>query len=145
MVTFETKCWERDWEILLKTDYLAEQIGRNDFAFANRLLFINNVRDPDEVSHYAQRLVHSGVLTGYYRVEECAREVLEFFALPRESLGAGYIYSIAELAAIYFCATPFLLHFSGDSILEQKSSWLLDALRALEHNPRAAVANPTWN
>lgn len=30
-VTFETKCWENDWEVLLKTDYLKKQINNSSF------------------------------------------------------------------------------------------------------------------
>ncbi len=145
MVTFETKCWEGDWRLLLQTRYLREQVERNRFPFAQRLLFINNVTDPDEVSHHAQRLVSSGVLTGYYLVEAHAAEALGFFRLTREGLGQGYVYSIAELVGVYLCRTPYLLHFSGDSTLEGKQSWIPGALDELVRSNQAVVANPTWN
>lgn len=145
MVTFETKCWQADWAILLTSGYLQEQIGRNDFPFARRVLLINNVDDPEEVSRAARALVSAGVLTGYYVVEQYAKEALDCFGLSPESLGRGYVYSIAELVGIYLCRTPYLLHFSGDALLEHKQSWLPEALDELSCSPRAAVANPAWN
>jgi hypothetical protein len=45
-VTFETKCYENDWEILLKTRRLQTMIERHHYPFARRILYINNVRDP---------------------------------------------------------------------------------------------------
>jgi hypothetical protein len=145
MVTLESKCWEGDWEVLLKTRYLEEQMARNTFAFTSRLLFINNVSDPDKVACHARRLIAAGVLTGYHLVESYANEALEFLGLSRQALGRGYVYSVAELVSIYLCRTPFLLHFSGDSILESRWPWVADALEELARNPLAVVANPTWN
>jgi hypothetical protein len=41
-VTFETKCYERDWELLLQTDRLQAMIARNCYPFAEKILYINN-------------------------------------------------------------------------------------------------------
>ena len=41
-VTFETKCWEQDWEVLLKTERLEQMIARNKFPFAERVLITNS-------------------------------------------------------------------------------------------------------
>jgi hypothetical protein len=144
-VTFETKCWERDWEFILKTPYLSEQISRNEYDFAERLLFINNVHDPVQVAKHADRLVATGTLTGYQVVETYADEALAFFRLSRSMLGRGYVYSVAELVSIYLCKTPYLLHFAGDVILERPAHWVTDALDGLASNLAAVVANPTWN
>lgn len=45
-VTFETKCWEEDWEIILKTDYLKKQIENCNATFDKKRLFINNSTFP---------------------------------------------------------------------------------------------------
>jgi hypothetical protein len=145
MVTFETKCWDGDWALLLKTSYLEEQIARNGYAFAVRSLLVNNVSDPDEVSHHARRAVVRGVLTEFVVVDQYAAEALEFFGLSRGALGRGYVYSAAELVGIYRCRTPYLLHFAGDCVPGERRPWLGDALAALAEDRRAAVANPTWN
>lgn len=101
-ITFETKCWEQDWEILLKTDYLKRQIGNCNTSFQTRRLFINNVKDPGTVVEYANKAVEKGIIDQYILVEEIADEVLDFFRLTREELGKGYYYSIAELAGIFY-------------------------------------------
>ncbi len=145
MVTFETKCWQEDWRTLLTSGFLEEQIARNGFAFVRRVLFINNVEDPDEVGLHARKLVDAGVLTDVYRVEDHAAEALQFFGLSREALGRGYVYSIAELVGIYMCRTPYLVHFAGDVILQDHRDWIDAAIRELEAEPAAAAANPTWN
>lgn len=144
-VTFETKCYEKDWEILLKTGRLEDMIAYNCFPFKERILYINNVADYKEVCPYAQRLVKDKVLTSYIIVDEYAKEALDFFGLNRESFKGGYYYSIAELASIYLCKTDYLLHFSSDSILEKPFEWINQAIVKMEKDPRIKVANPVWN
>jgi hypothetical protein len=144
-VTFETKCWEGDWEFLLKTPRLERMITWNNFLFAERILFINNVRNNAKVCARAEKLVKANVLTDFCLVEDHAAEALDFFQLSRDSLGRGYVYSIAELVSIYRCGTEFLLHFSGDSIPAAKTDWVVKALGEFQRNDRVKVANPIWN
>ena len=144
-VTLETKCWERDWEFLLRTGRIERMIERSRFNFAKRTLCINNVADVEKVSRYAERLVSSGVLTDFVVVAEKEKEVLDFFGLSKESLTSGFVYSIAELVGIYVCETDYLLHFSGDSMPATESAWLPSALSRMESDDRAKVANLTWN
>jgi len=61
-VTFETKCYEKDWEILLKTDRIEKMIEFNQFQFKEKILYINNVQDVREVSRHADKLVARDVL-----------------------------------------------------------------------------------
>jgi hypothetical protein len=144
-ITFETKCWQNDWEFLLKTDRITTMIERNNYGFDVRRLCINNVTDHALVCEHAQRLVDRGVLTEYCSVQDYADEALEFFNLSRASLGAGYVYSIAELVSIYLCRTDYLLHFSGDSMPAASINWIDAALQRFEQNDRTRVANLTWN
>jgi len=127
-VTLETKCWEHDWEAILKSDHLQLLADRNCHPFSSRLVMINNVAGRAEVCRWAQRAVDDGRLTGFVVVEDHADEALSFFGLTREELGRGYVYSIAELVAIYLCESEYLLHFSGDSILPAKCDWITRAV-----------------
>jgi len=144
-VTLETKCWEGDWERILKTDHLRVLAEHNGYPFASRILMINNVSDPAEVCRSAQRAVDDGRLTRFALVEDHADKALDFFGLTRDDLGRGYVYSIAELVAIYLCETEYLLHFSGDSFLPAPCEWIPRALAMFEADHRVRVANPTWN
>jgi len=146
-VTFETKCWEQDWEVLLKTDRLEQMIARNKFPFADRVLIINNVDDSAEVARHAQAAVDRGVLTAFHIAADHADEALRFFQIERDSFGPGYVYSIAELVGVYLCRTEFLLHFSSDSILRTAVDWVTPTI-ALFRDPQGAVvgaANPMWD
>ena len=144
-ITFETKCWEQDWEILLKTDYLRNQIENCNYQFARRRLIINNVKDPDLVSYYANNAIKDGIIDEFVIAEEWAEIVLDFFNLSKESLGKGYYYSISELVGIYLASSDYLLHFSSDSRLEKKSRFVQDALFLLQNHSEVAVVNPMWN
>jgi len=146
-ITFETKVWENDWELILKTSHLAEQISRQNYAFDSKVLFINNVHDRSLVEASAQNLVNKAVIDKYVYVDEYAAEALKFFRLSREKLGVGYYYSIAELVSIYLSTTDYILHFSGDSITEKNTSshWLQASLDLLETRLDVKVCNLTWN
>jgi hypothetical protein len=144
-VTFETKCYEKDWEILLKTGRLEAMIARNQYDFAERILYINNVVDPDKVKGYAERLKTRNVISDYVLVDDYADEVLDFFRLDRDSFKGGYYYSIQELVGIYRCRSDYLLHFSGDSILDGSFPWIPQAIQKLNENRSIVVASCLWN
>ena len=122
-ITFETKVWENDWEIMLKTDRIKQMIERCHHPFDEKILYINNVSDLD------------------------AEKALEFFSLSKEKLGKWYYYSIAELVSIYLTNTKYLLHFAGDSIIAQNAqkNWLAVGLNTLDSNPQVKVFNLIWN
>jgi hypothetical protein len=144
-VTFETKCYEKDWEILLKTGRLESMITRNRFEFVEKILYINNVNDPAVVKEYARRLKTRGVISDYVLVDEYADEALGFFGLDRDSFKGGYYYSIQELVGIYLCRTEYLLHFSSDSILDGSFPWIEKGVERLRTDPDVKVVNPLWN
>jgi len=144
-VTFETKCYEKDWEILLKTGRLEAMIARNQYNFAERILYINNVANPGEVRRYAERYKERGIISDYVLVEEYADEALAFFGLSRDSFKGGYYYSIQELVGIYLCRTEYLLHFSSDSILDGTFSWIEKGIAVLNRDQRIRTVNCVWN
>ncbi|NJB69137.1 hypothetical protein GGQ74_002831 [Desulfobaculum xiamenense] len=145
-ITFETKTWENDWGVMLKTPRISEMIRNCGYAFDERILYINNVRSRSKVEKAADRLVQKGVLTEFVCVEDYANDALDYFGLTRDELGKGYYYSIAELVSIYRAKTDFILHFSSDS--EPQSSqddWLDVGMRTLREKKDVAVFNLCWN
>jgi hypothetical protein len=146
-VTFETKVWEKDYEIILKSGRLNKVIQRCHYPFQEKKLFINNVSDLYKVQKLADQLIHHSVIDQYIVVEDYAKEALDFFALTKENLGKAYYYSIAELVSIYLCKTQYLLHFSGDSIpmRNHHPQWLNHLIEKLESSPEISVANLLWN
>ncbi len=146
-ITLETKVWENDWELVLKTSRLRDLVSRCNHSFDQRILYINNVKNPSIVEAHAQKLVNEGVIDQFVHVHEHAQEALDFFHLSKEKLGKGYYYSIAELVSIYLTKTKYLLHFSSDAIPEKKISslWLQEAIELLSAKNDVKVFNLTWD
>lgn len=146
-ITLETKVWENDWELVLKTSRLKDLILRCNHHFDHRVIYINNVKNPSIVEVHAQRLINEGVIDQFVHVHEHAQEALDFFHLSKEKLGKGYNYSIAELVSIYLTKTKYLLHFSSDAIPEKNIAfdWLQQGIHLLETNSEVKVFNLTWN
>jgi hypothetical protein len=144
-VTFATKCWENDWEIILKTRLLENKILRNNYEFAKRVLIINNIRNPDKVKPYADEWLRRGTITDYYFVNKYVQEVLDFFELTKDSLGKGYYYSIGELTGIYNCETDYFLYFNGDVWLAKSTSWIDRTIKEFKRNSKVKVGTLVWN
>ncbi|MDP2226981.1 MAG: hypothetical protein Q8J78_05855 [Moraxellaceae bacterium] len=144
-VTFETKVWEGDYEIILGTNRLQKMIDRNCHAFERRLIYINNVNDYAKVSDLCRKKVDEGIIDDFVVVKDHAEEALDFFGLTQEDFGKGYVYSIAELVSIYLCKTEYLLHFAGDSCLAKPYHWMGDTLALMAKSPEIKVATLVWN
>jgi hypothetical protein len=146
-ITFETKVWENDWELVLKTSRLKNLILRCNHPFNHRVIYINNVKNPSIVEAHAQRLINEGVIDHFVHVHEHAQEALDFFHLSKEKLGKGYYYSIAELVSIYLTKTKYLLHFSSDAIPEKNISypWVSEGIELLSAKNDVKVFNLAWD
>ena len=144
-VTFATNCWEKDWDILLKTNLLRNKIIRNNYQFGEKLLIINNVRKQNAIEDFAKKAVNQGTLTNYYFVDDYIEDALNFFHLTKETLGRSYYYSNHVLVSIYLCKTDYLLYNTSDTWLEKTTPWVDPAIVELEKNLSYKVANPVWN
>lgn len=146
-LTIETKIWEGDWELILKTNRLEKLFKRCSHSSAKKILYINNVNSIPRVTEYIKPLINRRIIDQYVVVEEHANKALEHFGLKAEDLGIGYYYSIAELVSIYLCDTKYLLHFSSDTLPQSNhgKEWIHDCLKVLEHNSKVMVCNLTWD
>lgn len=153
-VTFATSVWEHDWRhILLTDDYLkTKQIENHRFQFAERLLVINNVVNPDQAKSAAEVKIKEGVLSNTVVADDVACEVLKLFHLARpdfksERDNSNWLYfnALAPLTAIYAAKSEYLLYMTGDSRLDKPVQWIPKALQKLQGNSAYKVANLTWN
>lgn len=147
MITFETKVWEGDWERVLRPECIGANLSRCAHPFAERSIMINNVNDPVAVSRKCQELLDNNLIDSYYGVDFYARAALDHFGLKEYDFSGGYRYSIAELVSIYLCKTPYLLHFSSDSMVSEETppGWVETAIGILETRPEVSVVNLLWN
>ena len=145
-VTFETKVWEKDWDLIMKTPFLERTIERCGDLVSNRVLYINNVENVQKVIKVANQLVSKGAIDRWILVEDYAGQALSYFNLSKDKLGVGYYYSIAELVSIYLCNTKYLLHFSGDATVLKGApkDWLAQGIKVLEEHPNVVVFNLSW-
>ena len=90
-ITFETKCYENDWEHLLKTERLKKAVALCRYPFDRVVLHINNVKNQDKVARYASRLLLSGVISEFVQVSDYAGQVLDSFGCGAESFGEATI------------------------------------------------------
>lgn len=142
MITFETKVWEGDWRIVLKTGRLKKIIKSLNCRFAEKVLYINNVKNRDVVEKEAQKQVKSGVVTSYVFVEDHAEGTLKHFGMTKDDFKGGYFYSIQELTGILLCKTKYLLHMTGDAIVSNRESWINESAALMEKDPCIFAANP---
>jgi hypothetical protein len=143
-VTFETKCYERDWQFLLKAGRLQKMIDYCDYSFNQKVLYINNVNDLNLVKKYADKAVNKGTIDSYIVVDEYADLVLKTFNIEKESFKGGYYYSIQELTGIYLCKTDYLLHFSGDALMKIRKPWIDEAIVLIRTDKNILAASAFW-
>lgn len=146
MITFEIKCYEKDWRFVLRTGRIEQLLKRCNYDFARRILYINNVEDYAAVEKYAKQLVQKGTIDEYIRVSDYEDQVLDFFGLTKEEFKGGYYYSIAELTGIFLCRTEYLVHFSSDAMLEVGPyPWINSAINQMSLRKDVLVAFPNYH
>ena len=147
-ITFETKCWENDWESIIKNGgYQRKLDSFKENQFDKKILIINNVNDASLVCKEADKLIEQGIIDEWFLVENHKEEVLNFFNIDINSFQGGYYYSISELLAIYVSKTDYLLHLSSDSNVEinHNIDWVNSAIEIMEKKSNVISANPVWN
>jgi hypothetical protein len=147
-VSFFTICYEGDWERILKENRLETIIARCNVNFFEKVLVINNVKNRELVEQYAKEAVDKKILDAYYFSEDHSEAVLSAFSITRKSFHLdfydGYWYSIAPLTAIYFCKGKYLLFFTGDCMMEERSNprWIQESVELMQQDNTILVANP---
>lgn len=144
-VAFVTSCWEANWEVMLKTDYLARMIDRNCYSFAERILIINNVALPSTVAAEAQRLVREDILTHYYLAADHSAAALTAYQVQLSPEQNEVPYLVADLVAVHLVKSDYIVRFSSDCILEKSADWITTCLPYLARDHRILCACPLWS
>ena len=140
-IEFTTTCYEKDWELLLKTDRLPMMIDACNYPFSKKKVYINNVKNIEKVTAYAEKHKNNGLIDNYINVADYEEEVSEYFKIKK---GQGYYYLIQFLTMIYLSEGDYHLNFTADAILINNVPWIEAALSRLQENNRIIVANALY-
>src|SRR6266498_4587827 len=113
-VTFETQCYENDYDYILTGDRLKKTIAHCNFAFTKRVVIINKVANRKKVAELAENCKQRGVIDDYYFADDHVTAALEHFKLHPKSFTTGYYVSRCQLIGLWLCQTDYLLHFTAD-------------------------------
>ena len=144
-ITFETKCYEKDWEIVCNPDHLQSRIEECNYKFDSKILYLNNFEDYSKPIKAAEQLVSLGVIDEFYIVKDYMDRAFRALDITVESFKGNYYYSVSELVSIYLNKTEFLLHFSSDSrMLYTNNYWINESCIILQQNPQVYSTSPLW-
>lgn len=147
MVTFETQCYENDYEYILKGDRLATTITNCNYKFDRRIVIINKVFNKKKVTVLAEKKKAEGIIDEFYFSDDYIDRALRFFKIQLDSFKGGLNYSRAQFVGMYLCQTPYLLHFTTDTQIAKTntSTWIQEAIQLMEEDKKYVCANPCWN
>lgn len=80
-ITVATACYDKDWNVILSTGYLAKIFGRFNYSFDKKLLIINAMSNREEITKAALREVSLGNLDEFYFTEDLKDEVMKSFRI----------------------------------------------------------------
>lgn len=145
-VTFETQCWENDYEYILTGDRLKKMIEHCNYKFDHRQVIINKVYRRKKVQALAERCKQAGIIDAYYFAEDYVKPTLKHFGLTKSSFKGGYYYSRCQLVGLFLCTTDYLLHFTTDSSIAKPntSTWIAEGVALMDANDKYVCANPSW-
>jgi hypothetical protein len=143
-VDFVTNVFERTYRKVLQPGVIAGRVADHRFAFAKRVVLVNNVTDSAAVEELLRPLVASGEITEYYSVSALLESALNKVGLSRQAIEKTIHYTDCSLVAVTLCGSSHLLYSDADVFLREAQNWIEPALQLMETDKRVAIANPKW-
>ncbi len=146
-VTFQTQCYENDYEYILAENTLENRILNCNHDFKKRVLIINNVSDRKKVASLAEVIKKKNIIDEYYFAEDYIDTALKFFDIKKSSFNGGYYYARCHLVGAYLCTTTYLLHFNSDAYIPKPAQidWINEGIQMMALNPTYTSVSPLWN
>jgi hypothetical protein len=141
-ITFDTKCWEGDWQVLVETGVLSRRLSHLPNQVSATQVITNNL---SKVGH--SRVLEKIVATHPQARIEAAENhfhLLDRLELNWDSPTSGLQYSSSELIGLVLAETEYLVHLASDVEVDDWT-WLKLGIRVLASNHNVAVVNPVWN
>ncbi len=116
-------------------------------SFEKRVVCVNNI-SPELVEECQEAVVKSidrgDTHDCVYAFDEAVPALAGFNLVPENFFPLGF-QSIADLVAIKYCTTKYIVFFSGDSAPWGSSNWVSEGIKILEERQDVFVVNPVWN
>jgi hypothetical protein len=143
-VDLVVNCYERTYRQVLAPGFMAGLAADQAFAFAGRVVLVNNVDDLEAARRLARERVAEGELTAFGVVAEELPAALAATGLALDDLGRVRHFSDCALVAVTRRGAPWLAYWDAGVGLERRCDWISPAIALMEADPRVLVANPGW-
>jgi len=135
-------CFERTYRDVLAPGFFPRVVEQNRFAFARRVVLINNVDDLDDARARADALIARGELTDALVVSEHLDAALAVAGLTYADIARAPHYTNCALVGIAAEGSPWLCYWDADVRLHEPIDWITPSVDLLRRERRALVANP---
>jgi len=148
-VSFYTMCYEGDWRHILLNGGLEAKLERDKYKYDEKVLLLNHLpdfKDAELIVKHASEKLNQGIIDNFLIVANYYDVILDHFKMTKEKMGESFLYSIHEMAAVYFCKTDYLVYYTGDSILaENDFDWVAEGVKAMEQYEIIYSVCPWWS
>ena len=142
-IEFTTSCYEKDWQLLLKTDRLQLMVEACKYSFSAVKVYINNVENFEAVAKVCEELKLAGVIDGYIRVADHEAEICQHYNIEKDQ--PGYYYMVQFLTMIHLSEGDYHLNFTADAILTNSVEWIVPAMDLMQSDEKIIVANALFD
>lgn len=143
-VALVVNCYERTWRQVLAPGYFRDIESQNRFAFSERVLLINNVRDQDAVIAAARDAVARHDIHRFLLVADYIGPALKAARLSPRALGQHSYFLDWGLVLPFATGCEWLLGWDAEVSLEHPHDWISPALNYMNAHPEVFSASPSW-
>lgn len=135
--------FEKTYRSVLGTNMLEQIECENRFAFARRVVLINNVDDREDAESLAQEAVERGWIDAYAFIDEHLPSALAKTAVPEAEMQRTGHFTDCALVAVTIEGSPWLLYWDADVRLAEPHDWVSPSLELMQSDERVMAANPS--
>jgi hypothetical protein len=137
-----TNCWEKDYRVVLRPEFLAGKLCMYDSQFHSKFVTINNVRDVRLAIAMAKHCVDIGVIDEYFVVREHEEEAFRQLAIDSSAVRRVINFTNWMAVAIAMSKCEYLVHCAADVTFTGNRSWVTDATTLIESNRNVVMVTP---
>ena len=143
-VDFVVNTFERTYREVLAPGFIEKMVDDHCFAFAKRVVLINNVTDCANAEGMARNLREAGKITEFHFVSYLLHNTLRAAGLTPKDIEQAIHYTDCSLVAMFLAGSEYVVYCDADVGLKRPYDWISPSLALMERDSRIAVANPNW-